>query len=312
MASDFGDRLVLHADASPGVISPVRMLGACSVVNTTTIQCPLPANITGTLMRLYLGWAVVLPSGVLALPSLLAASPLFRAGGAPLTLSFFLPTLSPMSGQRFAVSEINTRTVPFTGWTPQSVPSGFDTSPTKTAVNNGVLNFPAVAQIPETIYFDGEYLVTNLASLQVYISDVRTITLPCPVSTITTSWMLCTVMPLPLSTPQALHVPFMLWDTASMVVFRTSSVEYSYLSVPIIYGIYGCSGSAFEEDAARYTWMRLYLCFLAFLADVFDTFSCYLFVFSRFCSLYIFPIHSLFICVSPGMFSLLVAPPLAM
>ncbi len=170
VATSFTDRYVLHPDASGGRL-PLRFLKKCTILTDgTTVSCVLPTNMTGSLWRIFVGWSVPLTPTMVVLPTLSPGAPLMSFG-APLLLSWAVPVLTPYSGRRFQPNFYGVRTPP-SEWTPQTVPSSFETSGVAPNISNSVWSFPAIptTDILEKLYFAGSFGdAPNSQSLQVIL-----------------------------------------------------------------------------------------------------------------------------------------------
>ncbi len=132
-ATIFQDRLLVHTDAqSRGSELPVRWLSICvPTLDLLSLQCKLPAAISGSLWRVYIHWydvwrklafnsafssvlngqafmflrAYNSSDGSLVLPAMIPVNPLpmLSVNGLPLTVSFPMATLTPGSARRFQV-----------------------------------------------------------------------------------------------------------------------------------------------------------------------------------------------------------------
>jgi hypothetical protein len=171
-------RLVLHPDAI-GQSLPLRLLTNCvaSPASATTISCSLPANMTGSFWKIYIGWTAPIMWGAKTLnvlPAQLSGPTLIPATSSPLILSWPLPSLTQASGRRFIPNFNGVRTPPL-GWTPQGDLSLFDksfTAPSFSANLSGVWAFPFIPQtvISETLYFTGSFgSAPSTALLQIYM-----------------------------------------------------------------------------------------------------------------------------------------------
>jgi hypothetical protein len=256
-ATLFDDRLVLHPDAlpasSPAQVLPVRYL-ACFCVPiapgaalSTNATCALPANVTGSLWQLYLGWGMYWPDGKLVLSHAIRAIPWTgTANNAPLSLSFPFSTLASGTVRRFKVNAQGSRDVslPFTFIPPQNTPAAstgqFDVSTmTLSSSTPPVSALQALqAQSTEPLFALGQ-LILPCPTLVVYMGGPSSkLTQTCAVNQATDSWLICTTAALPAGVLGVL-LPFWIWDTTSLVV-APSLDTYSYAYTPKVDTLLGC------------------------------------------------------------------------
>jgi hypothetical protein len=246
-ATGFQDRLVLHPDMLPIVTNlTVRYLSMCAfdtIVNSnaTILSCQLPANTTGSLWRIYAGWAVPHPDGSLLLPRQLSLLPWQASTGAPLTLSFPFSSLTPGSTRRFPINSQGTRAVPFS-FDPASQ-STFDVSSSSMVLTTNpsmsALNAAIPAQSSEPLFVLGR-LYLPCPTLQVYLGGPgAAITQSCIVDKTTDTWLVCTTAPLP-DGKLGVKLPLWLWDSSSLVV-ASSADTFSYSYSPLVTNVTGCN-----------------------------------------------------------------------
>jgi hypothetical protein len=256
-ATRFDDRLVLHPDAlpssSPAQVLPVRYV-ACSLVPiapgaqvSLNATCTLPANVTGSLWQLHLGWGMYWPDGRLVLSHAIRALPwMGTANNAPLSVSFPFSTLASGSLRRFEVNAQGSRNValPFKFIPPENTPAAptgqFDVSTmTLSSSTPPVSALQAVqAQSTEPLFALGQ-LILPCPTLVVYMGGPSSkLTQACTVNQATDSWLICTTTALPLGALGVL-LPLWIWDTASLVV-APSPDTYSYAYSPKVDALRGC------------------------------------------------------------------------
>jgi hypothetical protein len=168
----FDDRYVLHPDATPGGMLPVRVSTNCVVAaGSLSVDCPLPANAVGSFWQVYTAWGISLDDGSVAV-----ASPLLTADWAglqPLTLSFPLLSINATATKRFVLNPYTNMRSPPGNFVPgDAQTSGFDS--TGVTMANGILSFAAVpqVQVPESLFFhatDRFAPVSSLNGLQIFI-----------------------------------------------------------------------------------------------------------------------------------------------
>jgi hypothetical protein len=251
-ATRFQDRLVLHPDASlTDPYLPVRFLPGCAFgllvdAAAVSVACGLPANATGSLWRIYVGWAVRLPDGALLLPRQLSLLPWRSSTGAPLTLSFAMSTLTPGTARRFPANAQGIRTValPFSFTPPQNSPDNaqgqFDVSSMTLSLSSPPVSaLQAIeTQSAEPLFVLGRVYLP-CPTLDVYLGGPgATVTQSCMVNQATDTWLICTTSALP-GGSLGIGLPLWLWDTASLVV-APSPDTYSYAYSPTISALVGC------------------------------------------------------------------------
>jgi hypothetical protein len=173
-----------------------------------------------------------------------------------------------ISGRRFPVvtnanTNSQTRTVPasFQPDPPPPATSPFDTTPSApTLVQSGPSNqwvFPSIPpaqlmSIPgETLFFrftfyPNTFAMPSVTTLTVYMSDVRKgIQLKCnpqagPAPPVVVSYLLCTTTNPTVYSVATTNLPFVLWDTTSLVVGTDNEMIYNFPLVPQAISVSGC------------------------------------------------------------------------
>jgi hypothetical protein len=174
-ATAFTDRLVMHPNSS----LPGRIL-SCTANTPTSLVCNLPSNITGSLWKLYLGWAVQLPdASSYAVHFATNGYALISSTGSPLSFSYFMPKFDPSLVRHFLLNANFQRAIlpTFTGLVTDTGidPGNFQCDPAvpKNAPCLGVAQLQAVTQVPDPIYFTGNF-TPALGALKVYMGNPST------------------------------------------------------------------------------------------------------------------------------------------